>query len=162
MYDEHVTIRTVNQVPWSDTETVFGTRGDPAGCWCQFFKMTDSQWRDGDRARCAADLRARVEHNAVAPGLVAYLDGEPVGWVAVEPRPRYPQLFRGKAVSSGSSEPPDDESVWAISCFLVGTGYRRRGLAQHLMVAAVSLFAAAGFTLDSRPIPGRAPMSLHS
>jgi GNAT superfamily N-acetyltransferase len=196
MQDERVTIRAVNQISWSDTETVFGTRGDPASCWCQYFKITNAQWREGGRERCAADLRAQVNNDPVAPGLVAYLDNEPVGWVAVEPRPHYSQLFRGKVVSVGSGEPADDDSVWAITCFVVRTGYRRRGLARHLVAAAVdhawasgarviegypvdvaekpkvsaaelyhgtvSLFRAAGFTLDARPIPGRALMSLHS
>ena len=196
MGDEPVAIRAANRIPWSDTERVFGTRGDPAGCWCQYFKLTNAQWREGDRERCAADLRAQLERDAVAPGLVAYLGDEPVGWVAVEPRPRYPQLFTGRVVPTGSRERADDESVWAITCFVVRTGYRRRGLATRLMTAAVeharvngarviegypvdvaqktkvsaaelyhgtvSLFTAAGFTIEARPIPGRALMSLHS
>lgn len=196
MSDEQVLIRPVGQIPWSDTQTVFGTRGDPAGCWCQYFKVTNARWREGDRAGFAAALCAQVQEDPVSPGLVAYLGEEPVGWVAVEPRVHYPQLFHGKVVSTGSRHGADDESVWAITCFVVRTGYRRRGIAQQLVTAAVahafengarviegypvdvaakekvsaaelyhgtvSLFAGVGFTIDARPIPGRALMSLTS
>jgi ribosomal protein S18 acetylase RimI-like enzyme len=196
MSDDEVTIRPVNQIPWSDTQTVFGTRGDPAGCWCQYFKVPNANWREGNRSAFAAALCSQIENDAVSPGLVAYLGDEPVGWVAVEPRVHYPQLFHGKVVSIGSVQPPDDESVWAITCFVVRIGYRRRGLAQQLVKAAVahaftngarviegypvdvaakekvsaadlyhgtvSLFAGVGFTIEARPLPGRALMSLSS
>lgn len=135
--DDDVTIRAVNRVPWTDTETVFGTRGDPAGCWCQYFKLSGAEWAEGNRAKCAADLRHQAETDPVAPGLIAYLGDVPAAWVAVEPRPHYPQVFRGKVVPAGSTEPAEDDSVWAIVCFVVRVGYRRRGLARALLAAAV-------------------------
>ncbi|HEX4443005.1 MAG TPA: GNAT family N-acetyltransferase [Galbitalea sp.] len=196
MSDDEVTIRAANEIPWRDTEIVFGTRGDAAGCWCQFYKITNAQWREGDKAQRASELCEQVRNAAVTPGLVAYVGDEPVGWVAVEPRPHYPTALRGRVISTGSRERVGDESVWAIVCFVVRVGYRRRGLALHLLRAAVehawangarmiegypvevaenqrmssaglyhgtvSLFSAAGFTIDSRPIAGRALMTLHS
>jgi GNAT superfamily N-acetyltransferase len=69
-------------------------------------------------------------------GLVAYLDGEPVGWVAVEPRAHYRRL-RGSSVPwAGRSEDPDDPTVWAVVCFAVRPGHRGRGLTHPLAVAA--------------------------
>lgn len=194
MSDASVVIREASEVPWTDTETVFGTRGDPGRCFCQYFKMIGAEWAAGNREKCAADLRSQVETDPVSPGLVAYLDGIPAGWVAVEPRPRYPQVFRGKVVPVASREAPEDDSVWAIVCFVVRVGYRRRGLAQQLLRAAVDhawrngarviegypvdtvekpkassaelyhgtvgLFESAGFTVDARPMPGRALVTL--
>ena len=47
-------------------------------------------------------------------GLVAYLDGEPIGWCAVEPRPAYIGLVRNNRVPwEGRDEDKADESVWA-------------------------------------------------
>jgi GNAT superfamily N-acetyltransferase len=69
--------------------------------------------------------------------MVAYLDGEPVGWVAVEPRANYRRL-RGSSVPwAGRSEDPDDPNVWAIVCYAVRAGYRRQGLTRPLTKAAV-------------------------
>ena len=41
-----VALRTVSvaEVPWDDVRAVFGTRGDPARCWCQWFKMPQAEW----------------------------------------------------------------------------------------------------------------------
>ena len=135
-------VRPIDEVPWADAETVFGTRGDPARCWCQFYKVTNSEWGQLGGTGCAAQLSAQVRaaqrhDGAPTPGLVAYLDDEPVGWVAVEPRTKYPTAMRGRVVTGGSTETPDDESVWAIVCFVVRVGYRRRGVAGTLISAAV-------------------------
>ncbi|MEV0720968.1 hypothetical protein AB0H87_41110, partial [Asanoa sp. NPDC050611] len=36
-----VTVRPANEVSWDDLRAVFGTRGDPANCQCQWFKARD-------------------------------------------------------------------------------------------------------------------------
>jgi GNAT superfamily N-acetyltransferase len=73
--------------------------------------------------------------------MIAYLDAEPVGWIAVEPRPNYPIALRGKVVVGGSIEPSDHASVWAVVCFVVRVGYRSRGIGASLIAgrALVSL-----------------------
>ncbi len=70
-------------------------------------------------------------------GLVAYLDGEPVGWVAVEPRTAYPKLRTSRVPWKGRTEDKDDDGVWAVTCFVVRKGYRGRGLTYPLARAAV-------------------------
>ena len=67
-----------------------------------------------------------------ASALIAYVDGEPAGWVKVSPRPDQPRLALTKAFQQ-SPEPFDDTSVWAISCFVVRREHRGVGLAaEHL------------------------------
>lgn len=137
-----ISVVSIAEVPWSDVETVFGTRGDPSRCWCQFFKMPNAEWWKAPEAEKRARLQEQVtaaedEGGPVPPGLIAYLDGEPVGWCAIEPRTNYPLILRSKVVTTSSSEPPDDESVWAISCFVVRVGRRRLGVGQALAMAAV-------------------------
>jgi GNAT superfamily N-acetyltransferase len=133
---ERVTIVPIADAAWTDVQQVFGTRGDPARCWCQFFKLSNRQWWDESTESKEASLREQAAE-ATGPGLIAYLDGEPVGWCAIEPRRNYPQLLRSKVVTTGSAAPADDASVWAITCFVVRVGYRRRGVATALVAAAV-------------------------
>lgn len=66
------------------------------------------------------------------PGLLAYADGRPVGWIALEPREHYPRLARSKVLRA-----VDDQPVWSITCFFVDRGYRRRGLMARLLRAAI-------------------------
>ena len=84
-----------NQATWSDLEAVFGTADYPFHCQCQRFKVAGLAWRDTSLDERLAMHRAgtacgqpEAEHTS---GLVAYLDDEPVGWVAVEPRTRLPE-----------------------------------------------------------------------
>ena len=184
-----ISVRPVSEVPWADVRIVFGTRGDPATCWCQFFKVTSREFDEAPRERWE---RALCEQVPTDPGLVAYLDDEPVGWCGVEPRTRYPRILASK-VATGSTEPPDDDGVWAVSCFVVRVGFRRRGVAGALLTAAVEharasgarviegypidtaekkasaaelyhgslgLFEKAGFRVVARPMPGRAVVAL--
>ena len=133
-----IAVVSIADVPWADVETVFGTRGDPARCWCQFFKMPNAEWWATSTEEKSSHLRTQTANAPLPPGLIAYLDGEPVGWCAVEPRPAYPMILRSKVVTIASTEAAEDDSVWWVSCFVVRTGYRRRGVSRALVAAAVS------------------------
>ena len=77
-------------------------------------------------------------------GLAAYLDGEPVGWCAVEPRTAYVRLLRNRIVWAGRDENKTDDGIWAVTCVLVRAGFRRRRLSYALVRAAVDFARARG------------------
>jgi GNAT superfamily N-acetyltransferase len=83
-----------------------------------------------------------------------YLDGEPVGWCAVEPRPAFAGLVRDNRVPwEGRDEDRADESVWAVTCLLTRAGFRRRGISRALARAAVDFARARGArALEAYPI----------
>lgn len=140
-----------NEATWADLATVFGVRGPAARCWCQRYKLA----RGESFASCPPEDRAdrlRDQTDAEHPGsdttsgLVAYADGEPVGWCAVEPRTAYPGLVRNgsSAAWTGREEDRSDPRVWAITCVLVRAGHRRRGVSRALVRAAVEHARTAG------------------
>ncbi len=118
-----VTIVPANEASWEDLQAVFGTRGDPSRCRCQRFKMRPGEsWASVGAAELAFRFRKQTAcghpESAATSGLVAYLDGEPVGWCAVEPRTAYPRLLRSNRVPwAGRTEDKTDDSVWAVTCF---------------------------------------------
>ena len=139
-----------NQAGCEDLQTVFGSRGDAAFCQCQRFKLAP---REAFRSFPVEEraLRLRVQTNCGQPratstsGLVAYLDGEPVGWCAVEPRPAYDGLLRVfKVPWLGRTEDKTDESVWAVTCIFARAGFRRRGIGHALAQAAVEFARERG------------------
>jgi GNAT superfamily N-acetyltransferase len=67
------------------------------------------------------------------PGLLAYHDGQPVGWVAVARREEFGRMQR-----SPTAKPVDDTPVWAVNCFYVDRDHRRTGVARALLAAAVA------------------------
>ncbi len=127
----------VTDAPWDDVRTVFGTRGDPATCWCQYFKVDAKTWGAGDvpafeRALCEQIDEARASRGA-GPGVLAYEGDEPVGWCAVEQSGAYRRILNSQLVDDGM--PPGD--VWFVSCFVVRVGHRRKGVAAALLDGAV-------------------------
>ena len=151
MTDAGIRVVSVQDAPWDDVRTVFGTRGDPATCWCQYFKVDAATWKAGDVAAFERALCEQVPRGA-GPGLLAYLDDQPVGWVAVEPRPALPRILSSRAAAP-TPDPADDASVWAISCFVVRVGFRRRGVARALLAGAVEHAARHGArVLEAYPV----------
>ncbi|TFC28292.1 GNAT family N-acetyltransferase [Cryobacterium sp. TMT2-18-3] len=151
--EREVRVEAVASVPWEDVSLVFGTRGDPARCWCQYFKLANREFQNATSDACAGMLREQVQASAPGPGVIAYLDGEPVGWCAVEPKMAYSRLQRAKVVTEGSRQEPDDASVWAVTCFVVRVGYRRRGVAAALLRGAVAQARGGGArVVEGQPV----------
>ena len=158
-----IRVASIADVPWTDVEVVFGMCGDPASCWCQFFKIPNAEWWSAPVEQKSARLHAQTSDTPLPPGLIAYLDSEPVGRCAVEPRTNYPIILRSKVVTLASTEAPDDDSVWSISCFVVRVGYRRRGIAQALADAAVAWARDHGArVLEGYPIDAAAKPNVSS
>jgi GNAT superfamily N-acetyltransferase len=146
------TLRVVpaNAASCDDLDAVFGTRGAAAICRCQRYKLAPREAFKSFPPEVRAD-RHRVQTacgNPDAPstsGLVAYLDGEPVGWCGVEPRSSYFGLARVYRVPwEGRSEDKADPSVWAVTCLLVRAGFRRRRITYGLARAAADFARERG------------------
>jgi GNAT superfamily N-acetyltransferase len=136
-----LTIFPANQASWADLQAIFGTADYPSKCYCQHFKTRDCHWSaltdEARHSRLREQTRCGDPEASSTSGLVAYLDQEPVGWVAVEPRTAYPRLPRVRTVWSGRHEDKADDNVWAVTCFVVRKGYRKRGITYALAAAAV-------------------------
>lgn len=77
-------------------------------------------------------FKAIVE-SGIVPGLLAYVDGEAVGWCAVEPRGSYPTLDRSRILAR-----VDEKEVWSVPCFYVAKDFRGTGLMRDLLTAAIN------------------------
>jgi GNAT superfamily N-acetyltransferase len=147
---DDVTVVPANEATWEDLDAIFGTRGDPSWCHCQRYKMAPGEsWRSVGREGLAHRFREQTtcDHpsSATTSGLVAYLDGEPVGWCAVEPRTAYPRLLLKTRVPwDGRAEDKADDTVWAVTCFVTRSGFRRRGISRALARAAVDFARPRG------------------
>ena len=145
-----VNIVPANEASCDDLQTVFGARGSAAICQCQRYKLRP---REAFRKFPVAERARRLREQArcgqpeaeTTSGLVAYLDGEPVGWCAVEPRSAYEGLIRNARVPwAGRQEDKADDGVWAVTCLLTRVGSRRRGVSRALACAAVDFARERG------------------
>jgi GNAT superfamily N-acetyltransferase len=158
-----LTVVPANQAAWVDLQAIFGVGGYAGRCYCQHFKTRDRDW--GSLTEAARRDRLREQASCGNPlagttsGLVAYLGDEPVGWVAVEPRTAYPRLTWMRTVWSGREEDKTDDGVWAVPCFVVRKGYRKRGITYALAAATVEFARERGASaLEAYPMittPGK-------
>jgi GNAT superfamily N-acetyltransferase len=158
-----VTIVPANEASWEDLQAVLGTRGDPSKCQCQRYKLRPreafSKFPVEERAhRLRTQSECGHPKSKTTSGLVAYLDGEPVGWCAVEPRTAYHGLMRNFRVPwDGRDEDKADDTIWCVTCFVTRAGYRRRGISYALARAAVDFTrergarALEGYAMITRP-----------
>jgi len=145
-----VTVVPADQASWEDLQNVFGTRGTAARCQCQRYKLRPREAfaefpveERADRLRRQTD--AGHPGGSSTSGLVAFVDGRPVGWCAVEPRTAYPGLVRNSRVPwAGRTEDRTDDSVWAVTCVFARSGFRRRGISRALVLAAVGFARERG------------------
>ncbi len=93
----------------------------------------------GDSARQMQ--RSQVEAGTI-PGLLAYQRGEPLGWIAVEPRSAYPKLAHSRIL-----KPVDDTEVWSVTCFFVTRQARRQGTTLALLQGAIEYVRQEGGTI---------------
>jgi GNAT superfamily N-acetyltransferase len=73
------------------------------------------------------------------PGVVAYRNGEPVGWCNIGPRSEITRLTRSRLI-----RPVDDVPVWSIVCVIVRPGHRGQGVTAPLIEGAVAYAASRG------------------
>ncbi len=149
-----ITVLPATPDRWLDIEELFAR----TPCMCQYWRMSSSeygrhpegqsidQWVDERRNA----LRRQVQ-GPTPPGVIAYLEGRVVGWCGLGVRQEMNRLARSRTIPA-----VDDLPVWSLVCFLVRTGYRRRGVARALLRGAIECARAYGApALEAYPVdPG--------
>jgi GNAT superfamily N-acetyltransferase len=142
-----LTIRPLAAARVDDVKTV--TRGTwGATCWDLFPRYGAAQQRElgilggapgtaEARRRAALAKLARRRRNSA--GLVAYEDGEPIGWISLGPRYDFSRID-----SSRATPPVDDVPAWVIPCITVRRGHRGKGVAVAMIRAAVDYAGKRG------------------
>jgi len=145
-----ISVVPANEATCEDLQAVFGTRGQASRCQCQRYKLRPREsFASFPAEERAHRLRQQTDcghpGSDATSGLVAYLDGEPVGWCAVEPRTEYEGLVRNNRVPwAGRAEDKSDDSVWAVTCLFTRAGFRKRGVSRALARAAVDFARERG------------------
>lgn len=117
---------------WADVEQLFGQRGACGGCWCMSWRLARSDFvrQRGEMNRKA--LKGLV-YSGKIPGILAYSEGQPIGWCAVAPREAFPRLKGSRILRQ-----VDDKPVWSVVCFFVAKAFRGKGMSVRLLDAALN------------------------
>ena len=148
-----LSFKPLKQNLWTDLEELFGPRGACGGCWCMYWKLRGRAFNEvkGYETR---QMHKSIVDSGIQTGLLAYLHGEIVGWVAVEPRSAYPRLTHSRIF-----KPVDEQPVWSVTCFFVARQVRRQGITIELLKAAVAhARAQGGRIVEGYPVETREDM----
>lgn len=129
--EERLLFKPVTIDEWNDLEKLFAQMGPLSGCWCMYWRIRRSDFRKQFGKGNREALRRIIESGEV-PGILAYVDGEPIGWCSIAPREAFPVLDRSRTLKRIDNKP-----VWSIVCFFVSKPFRQKGLSTILTNAAI-------------------------
>ena len=139
-------VKPLTRERWHDLVELFGRPGASIarGCYCMFYRRTGRHVPPPGVTRSESNKRAlkALVDRGVVPGLIAYDNGRPIGWVSLGPREDYARLARSPLM-----KPVDDKPVWSIICFFVDSKARHRGVGEALLGAAIDWTRSQGVTL---------------
>jgi len=150
VYSHNMEVRPVTSETWDDFLAVMGPKGGDAGCFCMYYRQTGAEF-DESKGDANKALMKGIVDSGVAPGLIGFRDGVPVGWVAVGPRDWYGKLGRSRV-----AKPLDDREAWSVTCFVIPKEYRGQGVATALLGKAVEFAQSQGITvIEGYPVEPR-------
>ncbi|SFN97312.1 GNAT family N-acetyltransferase [Mycetocola miduiensis] len=107
-------------------------------CWCLSWRLSSKENRElmgTARADKVRELCARE----LAPGVLAYLGDEPVGWAGIAPRSELHPIEHSRRIPH-----IDDLPAWSLWCIRVRPGFRKQGVTQALIRGAVDYARGRG------------------
>lgn len=159
-----VSIEPATAERWDDLENLFGPTGAYGHCWCTFFRRRAKDYTESttcERSNRGVDNKRELRRLTLegrVPGLLAYDEEGPCGWVSVAPRGDYIRLARSRTLRPAD---PDEPGVWSLVCFWLPPRRRRRGMGGRLLDGAIEYARAQGArVLEAYPVDtagGRAP-----
>lgn len=144
---------------WAILEQLFGAKGACGGCWCMSWRIAKGEkWTEVKGAQAKRRQKALVTTGR-SLGVIAFADGEPVGWCAYGPRRDFSRLDRAPSLACD-----DADRVWSLPCFFVRPDYRGKGVGSAMLKAALQQMKkrgaewAEGYPAKqydkTKPIPG--------
>lgn len=107
-------------------------------CWCLSWRLSSRENRElkgTDRADKVRELCSRD----IAPGVLAFIDGDVAGWAGVAPRSELHPFANSRKIPH-----IDELPVWTLWCLRVRPGFRKMGVTSALIDGAVEYAQACG------------------
>ena len=148
-----LTVQPLTRDRWDDLVELFSRPGGSIvrGCWCMYYRKSGGSGGLGRGKANKRAMKALVDGGTV-PGLIAYRDRRPVGWISLGPREDYARLERSRVMKR-----VDEKPVWSIVCFFVDSKERGQGITRALLRDAIDYARSNGATLlEAYPIDKKA------
>ncbi len=135
---------------FDDVATLVGPKKPTSNvCFCLSYRI-GSKENVALKGPARADRVRELCHEDPPPGVIAYLEDEPVGWAAVYPR-------SGTSFARNRLIPHiDDLDVWSLWCIRVRPGHRKQGISHALIEGAVTYAKERGApAIEAYPVDNK-------
>ena len=103
-----------------------------------WWRLTKKEY-DGQKGAGNKTAMKKIICSGETPGILAYVNNDPVAWCSLAPREKYASLDRSRVLKR-----VDDLPVWSIVCFYIAKDYRHKGLSVRLLKEAKKYCKAQG------------------
>lgn len=136
---------------FDDVAVILGPKNPESSvCWCLSWRLSSKENRSLEGPARADKVRELCARDR-APGVLAYLDDEVVGWAGIAPRSELHPIQNSRKIPH-----LDDLPAWSLWCIRVRPGFRKHGVTQALIAGAVEYADAAGApVVESYPVDNK-------
>lgn len=151
---EAITVELLTEDRWKDFESLFCSAAIPSRCWCMWWRTTQKdaveKRGEGNKRRLHAKVKA-----GEPVGMLAYQDGEAVGWCSVGPQESFSRIGRSPALTAVAGQ-ESPAGTWSTVCFFVHRKHRKKRVAHALLQAAIAFATEHGATaFEGYPVKPR-------
>ena len=133
---------------WPQIEKLFGANGACGGCWCMSWRQEKGEDWDKIKGAIAKSRFKKLVTTGKAHGVLAFVDGKPVGWCSFDRRRDYSKLDRAPSLKCS-----DADVVWSAPCFFVHKDFRGQGVGTALLKHALRAMRKLGAkTAEGYPV----------
>lgn len=130
------TVKILSLNNLKDLETLFSSSEECKECWCMNHRCVPTDCPTGSEA--ASQFSKKLNQKEIN-GLIAYIDGKPVGWCAID-------RTSTQVGHDFVLENPDEvtENSWMIHCLYIHPEARGQGLSKKLIQNAIEMARSNG------------------
>ncbi|MCH8907763.1 MAG: GNAT family N-acetyltransferase [Candidatus Heimdallarchaeota archaeon] len=141
-------VTAANRKNWDDLLELFGRSGAYWGCWCMYWRFSSKEFNQTKSDNHKISLQVLVDQQDYVPGMLAYKDQRPVGWIGFGPRSKLERLNRSRVISKF-----DEQEVLSVICFFIHKKHRNAGVATSLLNRTIDYAKRNNFpAIEAYPI----------
>lgn len=127
---------------WGAFEQLFGTKGACGNCWCMYFRLSPTAFKEGKQNDGNRLAQKALVDSDQPTGMLAFYEDIPVAWCAFAPREDFPKLEQSRV-----HKRIDNEAVWSIPCTFIAKDFRKMGVSVALLKGVATYAKSQGIKI---------------
>jgi GNAT superfamily N-acetyltransferase len=132
-FSGQITVEPLAEKNWEKFETLFGSKGACANCWCMYYRLKKQDFTKGKENQGNKKAMKKLVWQGKPAGVIGFYAGEPVAWCAFAPRGDFMKIENSRVHKRIDAEP-----VWSVPCFFVAKKFRRQGVSVAMLEALIA------------------------